>query len=155
MAFVSDHAVLLDRLDQAVCLAPRPAGDLFAKIIAGACTRVPVLAQAGGATKIGRLVESGTWLDAVLALVDLELPEWHLRRLCCEDATWFCSLSRQPNLPLAPDDAADGTHELMALAVLRAFLHARRIAIADWRPSASVPDVESAQPELVYCENFA
>lgn len=155
MTFGSDHAVLLDRLDEAVRSAPQPTRALFAKIIAAACSRVPVLAAAGGATEIGRLVESGAWLDTGLALIELELPEWSLRRLLCEDGIWSCSLSRQPNLPPAFDDTADGSHEVMPFAILRAFLQARRMAVAERCPAASVPAVESGRPEFVCCENFA
>jgi hypothetical protein len=155
MAFLSDHAVLLDRLDEAVCLAPEPSLDLFAKVIAGACSRVPVLAQSGNATKLGRLGESGAWTDAVLALIELELPGWSARRLICEGGIWSCSLSRQPNLPAALDDTADGTHDAMPLAILRAFLQARRMATADSRHGAGVPLVESVRAAFVCCENFA
>lgn len=155
MAFVCDHAVLLDRLDEAVCLAPKLTRDLFAKVIAGACSRVPVPAQSGNATQLGRLVESGAWADVVLALIDLELPGWRLRRLICEDDIWSCSLSRQPNLPVALDDTADGSHDVMPLAMLRAFLQARRMAAADSRHGASVPRVEPVRAAFVCCENFA
>lgn len=155
MAFVSDHGVLLDRLDQALWLAPKPTRDLFAKIIAGACRRVPVLTQSGHATKMSRLLESGAWADAVLALVELELPGWSLRRLVREEGTWTCSLSRQPNLPVGLDDTADGSHDAMPLAILRAFLQARRMALAESRPAALVPVVEQGSAELVCCENFA
>ncbi len=157
MAFVSDHTVLLDRLDAALCLAPKPSRDLLAKIIAGACARVPILAQSGCDTTIGRLAELGAWADAALALVELELPGWSLRRLICEDGTWSCSLSRQPNLPAALDDTADGGHDVMPLAILRAFLQARRMASVSSasRSVASVPVVEQARVEFVCCENFA
>lgn len=155
MAFVSDHAVLLDRLDEAVCLAPKPTSDLFAKVIAGACRRVPVLAQSGHATKLRRLGASGAWTDAVLALIELELPAWRLRRLVCEGSVWSCSLSRRPNLPVALDDTADGSHAVMPLAILRAFLQARRMATIDSRHGAGVPLVEPVPAAFVCCENFA
>jgi len=155
VAFGSDHAVLLDRLDEAVRFAGKPTRELIAKIIAGACTRIPVLAHSGTAAEIGRLVESGAWADAALALVELELPGWSLRRLICEDGLWFCSLSRQPNLPAALDEAADANHEVMPLAILLAFLTARRMAAAVPRSAASVPAVEPTPAELVWCENFA
>lgn len=155
MAFGSDHAVLLDRLDEAVRFAPKPTRDLFAKIVASACTRVPILTQSGKATELGRLVESAAWADAALVLVELELPDWRLRRLICEDGVWLCSLSRQPNLPAALDDTADGSHEVMPLAIVRAFVQARRMAVAAPRSAASVPTVEPSAAEFVCCENFA
>ncbi len=153
MAFGSDHTVLLERLADAVHRAPQPTVGLFSKIIAGGCTRIPVVGKS--AVGIGRLVELGAWTDAALALIDLELPGWKLRRLACESGEWFCSLSRQANLPATLDDAADANHESMALAILLAFLEARRrIAIVP-QPVASVPAVGPAPAELICCDNFA
>lgn len=155
VSFGSDQAVLLDRLDEAVRFAPQPTHGLVSKVIAGACTRIPVLSKAGKAAGIDRLVESGAWTDATLALIELELPGWTLRRLIREDGQWHCSLSRQPNLPIALDDTADATHEIMPLAILLAFLQARRMTAATVRSAASVPTVESERTEFVWCENFA
>jgi hypothetical protein len=56
-----------------------------------------------------------------LAVIALELPDWQLRRLEYESGEWFCSLSRQPNVPATFDDTADSNHELMAVAILRGF----------------------------------
>lgn len=154
MAFGSDHAVLLDRLDEAIRFAPQPTRDLFAKIVAGACMRVPILIQSGKRTELGRLIESGAWTDAALVLVELELPGWTPRRLLCEGGRWSCSLSQHPNLPVALDDTADGSHDVMPLAIMRALLQARRKAATAPRSTASVPLVEQAVAELVCCENF-
>lgn len=155
MSFGSDQAVLLDRLDEAVRFAPQPTHGLISKIVVGACTRIPLLSKAGKAAGVDRLVESGAWADAALVLIELELPDWTLRRLIREDGQWQCSLSRQPNLPIALDDTADATHEVMPLAILLAFLQARRrTAVA----AQSVPVVPASEPPpatLICCENFA
>jgi len=45
MSFGSDQAVLLDRLDEAVRFASQPTHGLISKIIAGACSRIPVLSK--------------------------------------------------------------------------------------------------------------
>ena len=50
--------------------------------------------------RINRLIAAGAWTDAALALVELELPQWSLRRIVYEDGEWHCCLSRQPQLPL-------------------------------------------------------
>jgi hypothetical protein len=76
MAFAADYAVLLDRLDDELRIAPEPALNLFAKMIGSACTRIPVLSKSRMATRIDRLIESGAWTDAALALIELELPAW-------------------------------------------------------------------------------
>ena len=153
MAFGSDYAVLLERLDEAVRFAPKPTAELFAKIIASACIRIPVLGKSGKAAGIGGLVETRAWTDAALALIELELPTWKLRRLIWEEGEWFCSLSRQPNLPPALDDTADARHEVMPLAILLAFLQARRSAPAIPHPVAAVPPVDSAPVGLLCCDN--
>jgi len=37
------------------------------------------------------LIESEAWTEAALALVELELPLWKLRRLVHEEGIWLCS----------------------------------------------------------------
>ena len=155
MAFAADYEVLFDRLDEELRIAPQPALHLFAKIIGSACSRIPVLGKSGKATRIVRLIESRAWTDAALALIELELPAWKVRRLVYESGEWFCSLSRQANLPATLDDAAEANHESMALAILLAFLAARRrIAIVP-QPVASVRAIEPAPAGLICCDNFA
>jgi hypothetical protein len=98
----------------------------------------------------------GAWLDAVLALIELELPSWKLRRLIREDGEWFCSLSQQPSLTVTLDDTADGTHEVMPLAILLAFLEARRrMSLAAQPVATAVPTVDPAPDTLISCDNFA
>jgi hypothetical protein len=95
MAFAADYQVLSDRLDEEVRLAPRPARALLAKIIGSACSRVPILSKSGKTHRIDRLIEAEAWTECALALIELELPAWKLRRLVCEDGEWFCSLSHR------------------------------------------------------------
>ncbi|HUI13252.1 MAG TPA: hypothetical protein VL048_07285 [Xanthobacteraceae bacterium] len=160
VSFESDQTVLLDRLDEAVRFASQPSHDLISKLIAGACTRIPVLTKSGKSAAMDRLVESGAWADVALALIELELPDWTVRRLIREDGQWHCSLSRHPNLPITLDDTADASHEIMPLAIFLAFLQTRRLTT----PAAqsilvqSVPTVRSADASsagLICCENFA
>ncbi|MFZ0779478.1 MAG: hypothetical protein WBE25_13340 [Xanthobacteraceae bacterium] len=155
MSFGSDQAVLLDRLDEAVRFAPQPTHGLVSKIIAGACSRIPVLSKAGKTSGIDRLVESGAWADAALMLIALELPDWTLRRLIREDGQWHCALSRHPNLPIDFDDTADATHEVMPLAILLAFLQARRRTALAAHSVPAVPFANPAPAGLICCENFA
>jgi len=149
----SDHAVLFDRLSEAVRVAPKPTPDLVSQIIVGACSRIPLLG--GKHTEIDQLIKLGAWVDAVLALIELELPGWKLQHVIREDGEWFCSLSRQPNLPAAIDSTADGTHEVMPLAILLAFLEARRRMVLAALPIAAVPGVDLAPVARICCDNFA
>ena len=154
MAFAADYAVLFDRLDEELRIAPEPALDLFAKIIAGVCTRIPVLSKSGKAGMIDRLIQCRAWTDAALSLIELELPAWKVRRLVYEDGEWLCSLSRQPNLPLEIDDTADASHEVLPLAILSAFVEARRRASTSHETTLAVPRQSSAPAGIVCCDNF-
>jgi hypothetical protein len=109
----------LDRLTEQLRLAPAFTADLVSNVVADACTRIPVLNKAEEASRrLDQLIEAGAWSDAALALIELELPVWKLRRLVYEDG--------EPNLPVALDDTADACHEVLPLAILSAFLEARR-----------------------------
>jgi hypothetical protein len=153
MAFAAE--VLLDRLDEELRFAPQPAPDLFANIIGSACTRIPILTKSGKATAIDRLIESGAWTDAALALIELELPAWKLRRLICENGEWICSLSRHPNVLATLDDTVDAVHEVMPLAILLAFLEARRMPHIPARAVTAVPAIVPAADGLICYDNFA
>jgi hypothetical protein len=144
-----------DRLEKRLRLAPTIAPTLFARVVAGACRRLPNLASSGGMAPLDRLVAVGAWTDAALVLVELELPAWSVRRLSRESGEWFCSLSRQPNLPVALDDTADARHDSLPLAVLLAFLQARRMAEALPAPPLTTPHVRPASERTICCDNFA
>jgi hypothetical protein len=150
------HQDPLDRLANQLRLAAGPNPGLISNIIAEACTRLPVLKKAGKTARLDRLIEASAWSDAAMALIELELPAWKLRRLVYEDGEWFCSLSKQPNLPVAFDDTADATHEILPLAILSAFLEARR-AISAVRETSSptVPQVRPTSGYAICCDNFA
>ena len=155
MAFAADYMVLFDRLDEELRVAPQLDRSLFTKIIVGACKRIPVLSKSAKAARIDRLIEAGAWTDAALAIIALELPDWQLRRLEYDGGQWFCALSRQPNLPAMLDDTADANHELMALAILRAFFQARRMADMAARATSPVPQVSAVADSILCCDNFA
>ena len=155
MVFGADHAVLLDRLEEELRIAPEPTRNLFDKIIGSACNRVSVLSRSEKASQLDRLITSAAWTDAALALIEIEMPAWKLRRLICENGEWFCSLSRQPNLPAAFDDTADASHDVLPLAILLAFLQARRMAAIPSGAPSAVPSVRPALDTLVCCDNFS
>lgn len=154
MAFAADHAVLFDRLDDELRHAPAPAQGLFAKIVAGACSRIPVLSLSGKVDRIDRLIAAGAWTDAAFALIALELPAWRLRQLAYEDGEWHCALSRLPNLPAMFDDTADANHEVMPLAILRAFLKARRMVEIAPPAISAVPQIQIGANQSMCCDNF-
>jgi hypothetical protein len=77
-----------------------------------------------------------------------------IRRIACEGGEWFCSLSQQPHLPLALDETADGTHDDLPLAVLRALVEALRINAAQRDTPAHVPLIGPTSAIPVCCDNF-
>jgi len=156
MLFAPNHEVVLNRLASELQLARALSGELFAKITGTACTRVPLLNKAGKTAHFDRLIEAQAWTDAALALIELELPGWKLRRLAYDDGEWICPLSSQPYLPAQIDDTADSNHEVLALALLSAFVEARRRTSAASKVSpTSVPHVRSASATAICCDNFS
>jgi hypothetical protein len=104
--------------------------------------------------RIHRLVEDKAWTEAALALIDLELPAWQLRRLTCDDGEWFCSLTRHPEMPVELDDAVEAHHADLPMAIMQAVLDAWGRSPAEHKPEPRVPDVRRAGPHLVCCDNF-
>jgi len=163
MAFAANSDLPFDAIDEELRTAAQCTQDLFAKIIAKACLRFPLLGRSERAAAIVRLIESGAWTDSALALLELELPLWKIRRVAYESGEWFCSLSRTPNLPIEYDDSVDTAHPVLALAILRTLVEARRRANAARqaapaeRPAAleHVSPFAPASDVALCCDNFA
>jgi hypothetical protein len=144
----------LEGLLEQLRLAPAPTSDLFSNIVADACPRLSRTEQSAKAAHIRWLSEAGAWTDAALRLVELELPEWTIRRLIRDDGAWICSLSRHCEVPIEFDDTAEAVHESLPLAILTAFVEAQRRQFAtSGPPRRTVPTV--AQDPLVRCNDFA
>jgi hypothetical protein len=143
----------LGRLEAQLRRAQAPTAELISDVIAEACV---CFAARGGAAKlrIRRLIESGAWTDAALALLELELPQWKLRRIVYEDGEWHCALSRHPQLPLELDEVAEASHEILPLALLVALLQASRDVAASAARVTAVPRVDPT-PGAICCDNFA
>jgi hypothetical protein len=154
MILTSANESELDRLDEALRRAPEPTPALFRDVLRGAGRRNCALRRAGKTVGLHRLMDAGAWTDASLALIELELPNWCVRRLLYEDGEWLCTLSRRPNLPLEIDDVAEATHASITLAILRAVMAARRQGAA----SPAMDVARRAQSFLegpLCCDNFA
>ena len=141
------------RLDERVRLAPAVSVGLPQQIVE-AFPRLSSARQCGLPTDIDRFVEAGSWTDLALGLVRLELPTWRIRRIVCEGGEWFCSISRQPHLPLALDETADVTHDDLPLAILRALVEALRINAAQRHTPAHVPLIGPTSAIPICCDNF-
>ena len=105
---------------------------------------------------IERLIESHAWTDAALALIDLELPQWQVRRLAYDEGEWHCALSRQRELPDWLDQSIETRHADLALAILSAFVEAQRVSAPSSRTSVpAVPRHANSLYEPVCSDNFA
>src|SRR5689334_22841665 len=117
-------AELGERLRNAYAVSAKFLSD----IVRQTCRRFPSTAQHGKTARIERLIQSGAWTDAALALIDLELPQWQLRRIAYDEGEWHCALSRERELPDWLDQSAEGRHADLPLAILSAFVEAQRIS---------------------------
>ena len=155
MLFDPKHDEQLDALEAQLRRAASLTPDLIFNVIAGACTRLPLIKRAGKALRIDQLIDAGALIDATLALIELELPAWKLRRLISEDGEWHCSLSKQPSLPAGLDETAEASDEILPLAILIAFIEALRQSLAAREPlPRAVPPVQPVQGYPVCCDNF-
>src|SRR5260370_3291415 len=119
MRLLSDHknpAELSDRLRDAGAVT----AEFMSEIISKACRRFPSQGQSGKTARVELLIQSGAWTDAALALIDLELPQWQVRRLAYDEGEWHCALSRERDLPHWPAQSAEAQHAHLALAGLSA-----------------------------------
>jgi len=147
-----DPATLGERLHDALAVTPA----LIADVIHESCRRFPSQGHACKTKRLEQLIQLGAWTDAALALIELELPQWHVRRLVYDSGEWHCALSRERELPDWLDDSVEGRHADLALAILSALVEVQR----NVTPSSqtSVPAAgRRASPlyEPLYCEDFA
>ena len=144
-----------DRLMARLRLAAAVTPELMSDIVAGACVRFQVFRRLGKTARLEKLIAAAAWSDAALALIEIELPAWTLRRLVYDDGEWFCSLSKQPNLPIEFDDTADARHGMLPLAILGALIEARRRG--DVARDTDPPTVAQARlPNTAFCcDDFA
>lgn len=129
---------------------------LMLEIIDKACRRFPSLGQSERTARVMRLIDAEAWTEATLALMELELPLWHVRRIAYDEGEWHCALSRERELPDWLDTAIEGCHGDLAVALMSAFVEVQALAVNAPRPS--VPNVRPA-PDLLYervaCENIS
>jgi hypothetical protein len=146
-----DPGELDDRLRDAHAVT----SELISEVIGETCRRFPSAGQTEKTARIERLIKTAAWTDAALALIDLELPLWQVRRIAYDDGEWYCALSRERELPDWLDRSIEARHADLALAILGAFVDAQRIAAPSSKTSVPVVPRE-ANPlyEPVCCDNF-
>jgi hypothetical protein len=145
-------ADLSDRLREACAVT----AEFMSDIVRAACHRFPSTGQTAKTARIERLIQSHAWTDAALALIDLELPQWQLRRVAYDQGEWYCALSRERELPDWLDQSIEARHADLSLAILSAFIEAQRVSAPETR--TSVPAV-TRDADLRYApmcsDNFA
>jgi hypothetical protein len=154
MPLLSEHrdpGELNDRLRDAHAVT----ADLMLEIIGQTCRRFPSAGQTEKTAKIERLIGSEAWTDAALALIDLELPQWQVRRIAYDEGEWYCALSRERELPEWLDQSVEARHTDLALAILSAFVDAQHVSAPSSRTSVpSVSHDADALYDPVCCDNF-
>jgi hypothetical protein len=148
-----DHR--LHELEQRLHGACAITSDLMTDVITQTCPRFQAQNPTAKA-KVLHLVESSAFADATLALIALELPQWKLRRLIRDDGEWYCSFSRELGVPIELDAMAEASHAVLPLAMLGAFVEARRHSLVAGasRPRLA-PEMEAPRGHVVCCDNFA
>ena len=112
---------------------------LMQDILDKACRRFPSLGQTERKARLMRFIDAEAWADAALALLELELPLWRVRRIAYDQGEWYCAISRERELPEWLDSSIDARHADLSLALLSGFIEAQVLSAHAARPS--VPTV--------------
>lgn len=106
--------------------------------------------------RMRRLLAARAWTDAALALIEIEAPQWTLRRLNYDDGQWCCTLGRRRQLPEWLDDTVEASHEVLPLAIVEAVAEARRAESAAQPAGAlTVPRLKPTTGDALCCDDFA
>jgi hypothetical protein len=147
-----DNEILLtDRLHY----APAVTAPLVRDVMEFVCRRHSHPGQAGVLARIERLIAEEAFAEVALALIDLELPQWQLRRLAYDGGEWHCALSRRREMPDWLDHAVEASHPDLPGALLEVFLEAQRIVEPLGRPSVPAAPRGSAPCAILCCDNFS
>lgn len=142
-------------LSQQLRAAPGMTRPLIHDVIDHSCRRILSLGQNQRTMRVMRLIDAEAWTDAALALLELELPMWQVRRIAYDEGEWHCALSRQRELPDWLDAAVEAHHADLALALLSALVEVRAFAADATRPSVpSVHPLPDPLYEPLACDNF-
>ena len=135
--------------------APNATATIFREIIEATCRRFPSLGQRVKTARIERLLGAEALAEAALALIDLELPQWQVRRIAYDGGEWYCALSRDRELPDWLDQSVQAHHQDLALAILAAFVDAQAVTAPLSQPSVPTSRREANVFFAQMCDNFA
>ena len=135
--------------------APAVTASLVRDVMEAVCLHHAHPGQARAIARIERLIGEEAWAEVGLALIELELPQWRLRRLAYDGGEWHCALSRRREVPEWLDQAVETNHPDLPAALLRALLEALRSVQPLGRPSVPAAPRETAPSMPLCCDNFA
>jgi hypothetical protein len=105
-------------------------------------------------SRLGNLIRAEAWTDAALALLELGLPQWKLRRVAYEDGEWHCCLGKQWSLPAWLDDVVEVSHPVRPLAIVSAIVRACSVTSGSTEAVRTVPSVPPTAHDAMCCDNF-
>jgi hypothetical protein len=146
----------LAALAHRVCTADAASSAILRNVASATCKRGQASRQSARLAQLQHFIDDGALIDASLAMIELELPAWSLRRIAYDDGKWHCGLSRHRELPHWLDDAVETSHASLPLALLGAYVEALQQFDSDrvaLRPS--VPLTQPGSHERLCCENFS
>lgn len=126
--------------------APRLSPHLLDQLLLAICPRACAIERTSQLRHLRRLAADGAGVDTALALLALELPFWHLRRLVEDGGVWHCRLARTTSPVDIVGDIADGWHEVPELAIMAALVDAIAVACSE----AEAPAERQAQSFAVF-----
>jgi hypothetical protein len=112
-------------LNEKLRVANEVTSELMTEILDLACQRAALLRHSAMGLRFKQLLDACAWTDSAMALIELELPLWHIRRIAYEAGEWHCALSRQCEFPDWLDQAVESRHANLALAILSTFVETR------------------------------
>ena len=131
--------------------------ELMAEILDITCRRAPLLQHSAKVLRFRQLLGACAWIDSALALIELELPLWHIRCIAYDAGEWHCALSRHCEFPDWLDQAIESKHADLALAILSTFVEAQATLVTADRPS--VPSVSTDRGMIceipMCCDHFS
>lgn len=150
----SENSSQLAAIAQELCVNEHASADLLCSIAKKTCQRFPK--ESANFAQISKLIAAGAFTEAVLTLVEFELPQWKLRRLAYDEEQWRCALSRQRKLPEWLEQSVEANHTDLTLAIALAYIKVLNSDEAPRRPTGrTVPEVRARRFETLQCENYA
>lgn len=148
--FSAHHLIEANRFGLADAAAD---GRLLMDICDHDCHRLGAMMHTDAVRRLDRLIAAGAWIDAALALLAIELPQWTLRRLSYDGGEWYCTLSAHREMPDWLDGAIETHHPDMATALLQAVQQALDAGTPQ-PPALAGPPAAADDFAPMSCDNY-